>query len=81
MANTGSAALNVTNVSIDNARFRVKPPGGFILRPGEEKGLIVQFIPTGVRPQKGNLMITSNDSDNPTVSVQLIAKGVLRGPL
>jgi hypothetical protein len=74
ITNSGSASLNITNVSVDSAVFQVDSGACTNLNPGQDCVLQITFIPpAGAAGQisKGTLTVNYNASDSPkTVSLQ-----------
>jgi uncharacterized repeat protein (TIGR01451 family) len=75
VTNTGSAALNVSSVTIDNAQF-VPFMTTFQLPPGGSVLFGVTFTPLSVGDHYATLTIVSDDPDEGTVLVSLIGKCV-----
>jgi subtilisin len=73
--NTGTAPLNVTNLTSSNARFSVTTATSFTVAPGGQQQVTVRFSPNAGGTQTGTLTIASNDPNRPTVSVSLSGEG------
>jgi hypothetical protein len=76
--NTGDSRLRVTNIRMSNPQFdRVGLPlVPFNVDPGDQRTLRVRFCPTAQGSQSGKLTITSDDPDEPTVTVGLFGEGL-----
>jgi len=77
VGNTGSAPLNVTSVSILNARFNAVAAGAFTLSPGASRTFMVRFAPLSAGEQSGSLSIATNDPATPSLRVELRGTGLL----
>lgn len=77
--NTGSTTLDVTDISIGgpNASSYTIVTGGDPVRlePGESQQVRVQFAPTDSGTKQASLTVTSNDRDEPSVTVALRGSG------
>jgi len=76
VANVGSAQLNVTAISDPGDPFAVTAPAmPFTINPGDLQTLTVAFSPTAEGDFTGSFTISSNDPDEPQVTVDLTGKG------
>ncbi|MFH1374103.1 MAG: choice-of-anchor D domain-containing protein [bacterium] len=75
VSNNGTDSLFVYDISSDNSDFAVDITS-FALNLGESQPVAVTFTPSAIGGIAGNLTITSNDIDEPTVVVALIGMGV-----
>lgn len=74
--NTGSQPLQVTGISISNARFTLISPGtSFTIAANSQQNVILRFTPTANGTQTGTLTIASNDANRPTLTVALSGVG------
>jgi len=76
VSNHGCDVINVTAITIDHADFSTDLTP-FSLAVGENRALIVSYSPIALGAQIGTLSLTSNDPDQPVVSVGLSAEGLL----
>lgn len=75
--NTGTANLQVSGLSTNNAAYSVVSPAmPATVAPGNAITVTVRFAPTAEQPESGDLTITSDDADAPTVAVALSGTGV-----
>ncbi len=70
--NTGSAILNVTNVTSDNSAF-VPEALVFSIQPGQGFDLPINFMPANPGAIAGTLTITNNDADESSLNIALSA--------
>jgi uncharacterized protein (TIGR03437 family) len=76
--NTGTAALNVSNVSSSNPAFTILPPGPpFTIAAGGQQQLSVRFTAAAAGVQNGTLTLESNDPTRPSVTVTLTGSAVV----
>ncbi|MFQ5558221.1 MAG: choice-of-anchor D domain-containing protein, partial [Acidimicrobiales bacterium] len=83
VANTGTATLSVSDVSVTagGAEFSVVAGGGaFTVAPGGSHAVTVRFDPSSQTSFAGNLRISSDDPDEDPVDVALTGDGVLAVP-
>jgi hypothetical protein len=80
--NEGDAALRLAQVASSSAQFFLAgvPALPANLAPGAEVALEVRFRPESAGPQNGNIVISSDDADEPVVSVQCTGMGKGTGP-
>ena len=74
--NTGTSALNVTNVSISNGDFQINSGGGsFSLSPGQTRNIVVQFVYNrsglGNEIRAADLTLINNDSNEGSKVIRL----------
>ncbi len=74
--NVGTDLLTVTNIASNNPDFTVNVTG-FSLNPGESREVQVFFTPSATGLSTGTLSITSDDPDEPVVTVALQGEGIL----
>lgn len=72
--NVGEAVLNVSSISTSDDRFSVSD-NNFILQPGQLRMVPVIFEPTRVGEYAEEMTILSDDANNPSKTVNLIAEG------
>lgn len=77
--NTGTAALNITGITSNNARFSVTSATSFTVAPGGQQIVTVRFAPTAAGVQTGTLTVASNDPAKPSVTVSLNGTGATQG--
>jgi len=86
--NNGNLPLQVSSI-ICPAGFELRYPptanwsntiSGFALLPNLSADIEVRFYPTQLNAYSGNIIITSNDVDEPTVSVAVSGTGVAVSP-
>jgi uncharacterized protein (TIGR03437 family) len=74
--NTGGQPLQVTGISISNARFTLISPGtSFTIAANSQQNVVLRFTPTANGAQTGTLTIASNDPNRPTLTVALSGFG------
>jgi len=80
ITNIGTADLDVTNIALGvgtSADFAIAPgPASIVLVPGANVTVEVTYSPSDVDADSGTLVIDSNDTDEPVVTVSLIGNGV-----
>ncbi len=69
--NLGCSLMSVSSIVSDNPAFTVDASGPFDVGIGGHQGVNVTFAPTTAGMQSGTLTITSNDLDQPEVTVNL----------
>jgi len=74
--NTGSAELNVSSLKVNDPAFTVSGETAFTLTSGASKRVTIRFLPTTVGQRQVNLIIESNDTNQPTLSVVLSGRAV-----
>jgi len=81
--NTGSADLDVAGTQItgpDAADFAIVSGGGpFVLAPGTQQVIEIEFTPGSVGPKSADFEIASDDPDTPLLVVPLTGEGVAAG--
>jgi len=75
VANEGVELLVVTSITSDNPDYSPDLPG-FVLNPGESRGVQVTFMPAAAGASAGALTIASNDPDEPSLTVALSGEAV-----
>ena len=74
--NTGNQTLQITGLTIDNARFSLVSPGTtFSLAPNAQQNVVVRLIPTATGAQIATLTLTSNDPNRQTFALTLSGFG------
>ncbi len=74
LTNTGSDVLQVGAVSVSGDYSTDTSP--FVLGVGESRTLSVQFAPAGDGPRSGSLVVESNATSTPTLTVPLSGQGL-----
>ncbi|NNE45319.1 MAG: choice-of-anchor D domain-containing protein [Rhodothermales bacterium] len=74
--NSGTAVLSVSGVSVQGTGFTVSDATGFDLLPRASKPLTVEFAPTTTGPASGALVVSSDDPDEPTLTIALSGTGL-----
>lgn len=70
--NTGAQSLQVTGITINNARFTLISPGtSFTVAPNSQQNVVLRFTPTANGAQIGTLTLASNDPNRSTLTVQM----------
>jgi hypothetical protein len=75
----GAQPLIVSNIQIQgasNGTITVSPPPPNTINGGAARSYTVSVTPTGFGPVTGNVVFTTNDPANPTVTVCITATGV-----
>ncbi|MFB0516570.1 MAG: choice-of-anchor D domain-containing protein, partial [Candidatus Neomarinimicrobiota bacterium] len=75
VANKGAESLVVSSIVVDNPAFTVDTTT-FVLSPRESQPVAVTFSPASAGIFSGTLTITSDDPDEPSVTVALIGESV-----
>jgi MYXO-CTERM domain-containing protein len=77
LSSTGSMALSVSSVTITPG-FLIKagPTGAFTLPPNASQTYPIACHPTALGGMTGQLVVTSNDPDQPMINVALTCKGI-----
>ncbi len=76
ISNVGDAGLTIYGVTTDNDKFSTTNITS--LAAGESANVTVTFGPTDLGPQSGNLTISSDDPDEPSVKVTLSGNGIAK---
>ncbi|WP_161782621.1 choice-of-anchor D domain-containing protein [Halococcus sediminicola] len=82
VTNDGDAPLDVTGTSVEGGagEFTITDNGGpFTLAPGESREVTVQFAPTSTGAKNANVVVESDDGDQPTVTVPVAGSSVAPG--
>ena len=70
IANTGTAALQITDIQSDNAAFSVYPPSAFTIAPGDPaRSVMISFAPTSEGEFNGVITILNNSGVPQAVTV------------
>ncbi|MGB5822208.1 MAG: choice-of-anchor D domain-containing protein [Saonia sp.] len=78
VANVGTASLQLNNISIDGPDaqlFTFQNQSGNTLEPGESAILEITFTASQSSSRRANLIIESNDSEDPTITLSLTGQG------
>ncbi len=77
VSNTGGADLSVTSTPLsgDGSFSIISGGGSFMLSPGSDRDITVQFVPASGGAKSGTLTINSNDPDESGVNVALSGTG------
>ncbi len=70
--NTGTATLEVTEMSISGAEFSATAGVGLQVGPGSSTTLGIKYLPIDFTADTATLTITTNDPDNATATVRLL---------
>jgi hypothetical protein len=74
--NTGTEVLNISSITIPISQaFTIVSQSPTQVPEGEARNVTVRFSPTGELPYAGNLIISSNDPDTPSIQVPLTGEG------
>jgi subtilisin family serine protease len=76
VSNEGTDILTVTDISSDNSNYSVDITS-FALNPGESQKVVITFAPNIIGVISGNLTITSDDPDEPSLTVHLQGQGLI----
>ena len=76
VSNVGTDTLTVSNISSNNSNYTVDKTS-FILDPGQHQAVLVTLTPSLTGPISGNLTISSDDPDEPQVTVSLQGEGLI----
>jgi hypothetical protein len=74
--NEGDDTLRVRSLNSSNKAFSPEHSPIFNLAPGDSEKVAVRFTAVAGREDRGTLSISSNDPDEPAVSVSLHGKGI-----
>jgi hypothetical protein len=77
--NTGTAALNITNIVSSNGQFTFAPPSPVTIPAGGNQVFNVTFAPTSAGPKSGTITFTHNAAGSPGV-LSVSGTGVEPGP-
>ena len=75
IANTGTAPLSVTSVTLSNPRFTAATSLPVAIAPGATREFFVTFLPTTATAETGTLTLGSNDPATPRLTVALVGSG------
>jgi len=74
--NTGTKVLNISSITISGSQaFTIVSQSLTQIPAGEARNVTVRFSPTGELPYAGNLIISSDDPDTPSIQVSLTGEG------
>lgn len=75
--NVGDKSINVSDIVSGLSDFKVETsPTSFVMLPGQAKSINVSFTPSAIGMRETNLIIKSDDPNEPQLSVYLIGKGI-----
>jgi hypothetical protein len=80
VSNTGTAPLNVTGIALGagtSTEFTWAPLAPFTVAAGASTPLVITFTPTSVGAKTGSIVISSNDTVTPTVTVNVSGTGAI----
>ncbi|NQV14100.1 choice-of-anchor D domain-containing protein, partial [bacterium] len=75
VSNTGTDVLDITDIQVLGGEFGADETL-FSVAPGGYYNLEVSFVPTFTGLQEGEVILSSNDPTNPTITVDLLGTGV-----
>ncbi|MCF8241750.1 MAG: choice-of-anchor D domain-containing protein [Melioribacteraceae bacterium] len=75
VSNTGTDDLTISDIASDNPDYTVDVTS-FTLAPTEKQDVTVYFAPDAQEVSNGTLTVSSDDPDEPTVTVTLLGEGV-----
>lgn len=78
VSNDGGASLNIDTVTqTGSGAFSIVSDdiGGYSVPPGESQTVVVVYVPTSTAGDNGDLTITSDDPDEPSVDVKMVGNG------
>jgi hypothetical protein len=74
--NTGTKVLYISSITISGSQaFTIVSQSLTQVPEGEARNVTVRFSPTGELPYAGNLIISSDDPDTPSIQVPLTGEG------
>lgn len=71
ITNVGTDHLSIRSISLNNPEFSLSSESTFDLDPGEERQVTVKLSPASTGLKSGELLIQSNDPNEPILVVQL----------
>lgn len=80
ITNAGTADLNITSISSNDALFSIETAVPTVIAQGASEVVTMQFAPDSEGAHVGSLDIVSDDADESTVSVALNGNGTLPPP-
>ncbi|MEW5798223.1 MAG: choice-of-anchor D domain-containing protein [Bacteroidota bacterium] len=75
LSNNGSDVLNISNITVNNARFSVLGQSAFSLLKDASRIVQIVFTPNAQGLVQAQLSIISNDPGSPTTNVGIVADG------
>ena len=82
LTSSGNAPLQISTLATTGAGFSAQTPSlPLTLQPGQVLNLPVKFVPAASGAAAGNLNITSNAVDTPSVTVNLAGNGTSSAPV
>jgi len=79
ISNIGEDVLVVDTIYTDDSAFRVSLSDTF-LNPGDSVVISISFTPNTIGSYSGQIIIESNDPDDPQISVSLSGEGIAPAP-
>jgi uncharacterized protein (TIGR03382 family) len=77
VTSTGASALGVSSVIVSPGfAIRSGPTGAYQLPPGASQSYAVVCHPSALGPSTGQLVVASNDPDQPSIAVALSCRGI-----
>ncbi|MCH7496096.1 MAG: choice-of-anchor D domain-containing protein, partial [Candidatus Marinimicrobia bacterium] len=76
ISNDGSAALDVTNITVSNSDFSVASPTSFQVSAGSTLNKTISFNPASTGVKSATLTVTNNSSNQQTATVALGGIGI-----
>ncbi|MCH7566943.1 MAG: choice-of-anchor D domain-containing protein, partial [Nitrospirae bacterium] len=76
ITNSGSAALDVTNITVSNSDFSVASPTSFQVSAGSTLNKTISFNPTSTGAKSATLTVTNNSSNQQTATIALGGIGI-----
>jgi hypothetical protein len=75
LRNVGDAPLSVTSVTSDHAAFTVVGATSFSIGPAGSHEVTINYTASAEGEQRGTIQISSDDPDEPTVSLSVVGRG------
>jgi len=73
--NVGHGPLSVSNLTSDRMAFTVVGATSFSIAPAGSHEMTINYTPSAEGEQRGTIQISSNDPDEPTVSLSVVGRG------
>ena len=73
--NSGTDTLDIADMLLDNGAFSTET-AGFSLNPKESKTITIEAKPLASGEENGKLVINSNDTDQPSIEIELRVNGM-----